>query len=86
VFATKYIIQAITAHPTAAAIILFNLRSALFCFRLCFSMTSASSGLKSDCILGAVFAASLLGLNAEYVSGIVTIPASVATKKGKNCP
>jgi hypothetical protein len=60
VYTIKYAIQAITAHPTAAAIILFSLRCARFCLRRCLSMMSASFGRNDDSIRGAVATASTL--------------------------
>ena len=74
------------AHPATTAIALFSFLSFLLCAFLWLSTKSACSGRKSDFIRGAVAPGSELGLRTEYVKGIVTMPTTVRTKKGKNCP
>ena len=82
----KYAINAIIAHPTTTARMRFSLRSFRFWAFLCPSMRSACSGRKSVMIRGAVAPGSELGFRTKYVKGMVTIPTTVSTKKGKNCP
>jgi hypothetical protein len=78
--------KAIVAHPTNTVIMRFSFLSFLFCAFLCPSIKSPCSGRKSVFIRGAVAPGSELGLRTEYVNGIVTIPTTVRTKKGKNWP
>jgi len=71
-------------HPAITVIMRFSFLSLRFCAFLWPSIRSACSGRKSDLTFGAEAAGSLLGLRMLYVRGMVTIPTSVATKKGKN--
>lgn len=74
------------AHPTTTAMIRFSLRSRRRCFFRWWSIRSACSGLKSECMRGAVAPGSELGLSNEYVRGMVMSAVMVSTKKGKNWP
>lgn len=82
----RYAINAMIDHPAMTNIMRFNFLSLLRCAFLWLSIKSACSGRKSVLIRGAVAPGSELGLRTIYVKGIVTIPTTVRTKNGKNCP
>ena len=74
------------AHPAMTVIMRFSFLSFRRCAFLCPSIRSACSGRNSVFIRGAVAPGSELGLRTVYVKGIVMMPTTVRTKKGKNCP
>lgn len=82
----KYAIKAITSHPTITAMPRFSFLSFLFWALRWPLIRSTCSGMKLLLIRGAMAAGSVLGLRTEYVRGMVIIPTTVITKKGKNCP
>lgn len=78
--------NAMVAHPAMTVIMRFSFLSFRRCAFLCLSIRSACSGRNSVFIRGAVAPGSELGLRTVYVKGIVMMPTTVRTKKGKNCP